>query len=95
MEPSVEGVLLVCSNGSTPLNEMAAMSIYGKKHLKFFFSRTKKALRLNLGMQHWGLKLYQVCSKEDPWMIFDLFTAMSNLHPYAFVWGNLKNYFMY
>ena len=47
MGPSVEGVLLVCSNGSVPLNKMAAMPIYGKKNFKIlFFFRTKKALRL-------------------------------------------------
>ena len=36
---SVKGVLSICSNGSVPLNKMAAMPIYGKKtnkkkHLK-------------------------------------------------------------
>ena len=44
--PSIERMLTVCSNGSAPLNKMAAMPIYGK-HLKISFSRTKKALRLN------------------------------------------------
>ena len=28
---SVERVLTICSNGSAPLNKMAAMLIYGKK----------------------------------------------------------------
>ena len=61
MGRSVEGILTIYSNGSTPMNRMAAMSIYGKKKkkkkLKFtvFFSKTKKALRLNLCIQHWGL----------------------------------------
>ena len=44
--PSIERMLTVCSNGSAPLNKMAAMPIYGK-HLKISFSRTRKALRLN------------------------------------------------
>ena len=35
------------SNGSAPLNKIAAMPIY-RKHFKVFFSRTKKALRLIL-----------------------------------------------
>ena len=30
MGPSVKGFLTVCSNGSAPLNKMAAMPIYGK-----------------------------------------------------------------
>ena len=51
MGPSVKGVLIICSNGSAPLNKMAAMPIYGTKHLKLIF-RTKKALRLNLGKRH-------------------------------------------
>ena len=46
MGPSVEKVLPICSTGSAPLNKMAAMPIYGK----IFFSRTKKALGLNLDM---------------------------------------------
>ena len=88
MWPFVERVLLVCSNGSIPLNKMATMPISGKKkRLKFFFSRTKTALRLNLGIQHWGLKVYQVCSNDDPRMTFDLWMARSNLRPYAFIGG--------
>ena len=27
---SVEGVIIICSNGSAPLNKMSIMSIYGK-----------------------------------------------------------------
>ena len=33
MEPSVQGVLTVCSNGSAPLNNMATMPLYGKTHI--------------------------------------------------------------
>ena len=29
----------------------------------------------------------QSCSNDDPRLTFDLFTAKSNLHPHAFVWG--------
>ena len=61
MGSSVEGMLTLCSNGLASLNKMTAMLIYGKKHLKIFFSSAKKALRLNLGIQHLGLKVYQVC----------------------------------
>ena len=39
-----------------------------KKHLKIFFSRTKKALRLNLDILHPGhYKVYQVCWNDDLW----------------------------
>ena len=46
-DPSLELILMICSDDSAPLNKMAAKPIYGKKHLEFF-STTKKALRLNL-----------------------------------------------
>ena len=51
--PTVEGMLIIYSNGSAPLNKIAAMLIYGKT-LKIFFSSTKKVLRMNLGIQHCG-----------------------------------------
>ena len=41
-----------------------------KKHIKIFFSRTKKASRLNLDINHQGLKVYQVYSNDDPRLIF-------------------------
>ena len=41
MRPSVERVLTIWSNGSAPLNKMAAMPVY-------FFSRSKKKLGLVL-----------------------------------------------
>ena len=50
---------------------------------------------LNLVTEHWGLNVIQVCSNDDSRMTFDLFTARSNLHLYAFVWGkygeNIEN----
>ena len=57
--PSFGGMLKICSNGSAPLIKMAAMPIYGKT-LKIFFSSTKKDLKLNLGIQYRGLKVYLV-----------------------------------
>ena len=64
MEPSVERMLTICSNGSAPFKKTAAMPIYGKT-LKIFFSRTKKALRLNLGIQHRGLSLLKRLYYDD------------------------------
>ena len=39
---------------------------------KIFFSRTKKAFRLNLGIYHWGRKVYRICSNDEPRMTFNL-----------------------
>ena len=49
---SKEG-LKICTNDHGLISKMAAMHIYGekKKDFKIVFSRTKKALRLNLGIQ--------------------------------------------
>ena len=52
MVPSVEGIQSVCSFDPIPSTKIAAIRICGKKHLNIFFSRTKKAFRLNLGIQH-------------------------------------------
>ena len=91
-EPPIEGVLRVSilSKGSALLNKITAMLIFGGKHLKIFFSRTKKALRLNLGTYHTGLKGIQVCSNYDPLVdILRAYLSMTrlNLRLYAFVWG--------
>ena len=77
MKPSVERVLTFSSNGSAQLKRMAAIPIYDKKKktLKFFFSRTKKALKQNLDIKHWRLKVYQVSLNDDRRLTFDLFTA--------------------
>ena len=56
----------VYSNGPGHMTKMAAMPIYGKNLKKFFFSKTKRPMALKLGMQHWVLKYYQVCSNNDP-----------------------------
>ena len=44
-------------------------------------------MTLKLDMQHRVLEYYQVCSNDDPGLTLTYFTAMSNLVPYAFVWG--------
>ena len=41
------------------------MLIYSRKLLKSIFSRTRCPMILKLGMQHWGLKLYQDCVNDD------------------------------
>ena len=51
-------------------------------------------MTLKLGMQHWVLEYYQVCSNDDPGLTLTYFTARSNLVPYAFVWvkGKTMNF---
>ena len=72
------------------MTTMAAMPIYGKNLKKIFFSGTKGPMTLNLGMQHWVHKYYQVCSNDDPGLTLTYFMARSNLLPYAFVWEKGK-----
>ena len=47
-------------------------------------------MTLKLGMQHWVLEYYQVCSNDDPELTLTYYTARSNLVPYAFAWENGK-----
>ena len=68
------------------MTKMAAMPIYGKNLKKIFFSGTKRLMTLKLGMQHWVLEYYQICSNDDPGLTLTYFTARLNLVPYAFVW---------
>ena len=42
-------------------------------------------MTFKLGMQHWELENYQVCSNDDPGLTLIYFTARSNLVPYVFV----------
>ena len=47
-------------------------------------------MTLKLGMQHWVLKYYQICSNDDPGLTLTYFTTRSKLVPYAFVWEKGK-----
>ena len=47
-------------------------------------------MTLKLGMQHWVLEYYQVCSSDDLGLIFTYYTTRSNLVPYVFVWERGK-----
>ena len=49
MEPPWDGGTKVCSNGSSHMNNMAAMPIYGED-LKITFSGTKRPLTLKVGI---------------------------------------------
>ena len=43
-------------------------------------------MTLKLGMQHWVLEYYQVCSNDDPGLTLTYFMAWSNFVPDAFEW---------
>ena len=74
MEPPWDGVMKVCSNGLGHMTNMAAIPIYGKNLKKFFFSGTKRLMTSKLGMQHYVLEYYYVCS-DDPGLTLTYFTT--------------------
>ena len=94
MELPCNGGMKVCSNGPGYMTIMAAMPIYGTNLRKFSLER-KRLMILKVGMLHWVLKYYQVCSNDEPVLTMTYFTARSNLVPYAFVWekGKTNNFF--
>ena len=47
-------------------------------------------MTLKLGMRHWLLDYYQVCSNDDPGLTLTYFTAKSNLVPFVFVSENAQ-----
>ena len=47
-------------------------------------------MTLKLGMQHWVLEYYQVCSNYDPGLTLIYFMARSNLVLYVFLWEKGK-----
>ena len=81
MEPTWDGGTKVCSNGPGHMTKMADMPIYGKNLKKKIFSETKRPMTLKLGMQHWIIEYYQVCSNGDPGFTLTYFRARSNLIP--------------
>ena len=60
------------------------------KSLKNLLLRNQKVDVLELGMQYWVRKYYQVCSNDDPGLTLTYFTTRSNLVSYVFVWENGK-----
>ena len=62
------------------MTKMASMPIHGKNLSKIFFSRTNRPMTLKLGMQHWVLEYYQVCSNDDPWLTVTYFTTLMLLY---------------
>ena len=46
-------------------------------------------MTLKLGMRHWLLKYYQICSNDDPVLTLTYFTARSDLVPFVFLYGKM------
>ena len=86
MEPPWDGETKKCSNGPGHLTNMVDIPIYGK-NLKKSFSGTERLLTLKVGMQHWALEYFQICSNDDPGLTLTYFTARSNLVPYTSIYG--------
>ena len=65
-----------------------------EKPLKIFFSKTERALWLNLCIYHREQKGYQNCKNNGGTLTlnFDLFTLRSILLPYAFVWEKCSEF---
>ena len=47
-------------------------------------------MTLKVGMQHWVLKYYQICSNDDPGLTLTYSAFLLFLVPYAFVWEKGK-----
>ena len=63
---------------------------YIVKSFKNLLLWNKRPMILKLGLQHWLIESYQVCSNDDLRLTLIYFTARSNLVPYAFVWEKFK-----
>ena len=60
------------------------------KPLEIFLSGTKRPMTLKLGLRHWLLEYYQVCSNDDLGLTFIYFSARSNLVPFIFIRENVS-----
>ena len=82
VEPPWDGGVKAITNSLCHITKMAAMPI--------FFSGTKRLMTLKLGLRHWLLEYYQVCSNDDPGLTLTYFTARSNLVLFVIVWENFQ-----
>ena len=74
----MDGGTKVCSNDPGHMTKMATMPI--------IFSGTNGSMTLKLGIQHWGLRSYKICSNGDPELTLTYFMGRSTLIPNAFIW---------
>ena len=64
-------------NNPGHMTKMAAMPLYGINPSKIFFSRTTGTISTKIGMNHWGLKYYNIYINHDPVMTLTYFKAKS------------------
>ena len=67
--------------------KMAVMAISSKNLKKIFFSRTRRAMILNLGMKHQRDELYKVYINYDLEMTLADFMTRPTQVAHAFEWG--------
>ena len=73
MEPLVEGVLPICSNGFAPFNKMTTIPIYGKKKpLKNLLLLNRDGLEAECWYIALGTQGLRNFSNDDPRLTFDL-----------------------
>ena len=58
----------ICTHGPVHMTKMAGIPTYGKNFSKIFFFGI--SITFGLSMKHFRCKSYQVCSNDDPWLIF-------------------------
>ena len=90
VEPPLDGRTKACFIWSRSHDQDDRHAHIWYKSLKICFSGSKKPMTLKLGMQHWVLKYYQVCSNDAPGLTLTYFTARSGLVPYAFIREKVK-----
>ena len=78
VESPWDGGTEVCSKSLSHMAKMADMPIYEKKKIEIFFG-INRPMSLQLGIQHWALDNYHVCSNDDSTLTFDPFTQRSAL----------------
>ena len=64
----------VCSWDLGHMTKMVIMPIYGKKDLKVCIMGSKRLMTSKPSIQHWGLWLYLVYLKDDPWLTLAYFS---------------------
>ena len=85
IEHPLEGGTIVCINDQGHMTKMAAISLYGKTLYKAS-SPEPEVYDMNLGMQHWALKLYKAGIIDDLQLTLTYFTAWSKLDNCEFEW---------
>ena len=93
MESPWDVGIKIYSNVPGHMTKMASRSIYGKNLQKSPSSEPKRLMTLKLGIQHWVLKYYQICSNFDTGLTLTIFMTWPNLFPNASAWVKYSHVF--